>query len=382
MRSPPPMPPTRTARRATLKPLSGVPLGIKDLFCTERRPDHGRLAASWRATSRVYESTVSGNLFAAGAGMLGKLNMDEFAMGSSNETSAYGTGPLALAAKRRRQRRADPGRQLGRLGLGGRGAAGAGRDRHRHRRLDPPARRLRRHHRDQADLRPLLALGHRRLRLLARPGRADGARREGLRDPARGDGRLRCEGFDLARTCRCPTWEAALSSDIRGKRIGIPKEYRIDGVPAEIDAVWEQGIAWLRDAGAEIVEVSLPHTKYALPTYYIIAPAEASSNLARYDGVRYGLRVQPEQGALDDMYEATRAAGFGAEVKRRIMIGTYVLSAGFYDAYFNQAQKVRALIARDFERCSAGCRPAADPDRAQRRLRARRESWPIRSPCI
>ena len=146
-----------------------------------------------------------------------------------------------------------------------------------------------------------------------------------------------------------PNWEAALSSDIRGKRIGIPKEYRIDGVPAEIDAVWEQGIAWLRDAGAEIVEVSLPHTKYALPAYYIIAPAEASSNLARYDGVRYGLRVQPEQGALDDMYEATRAAGFGAEVKRRIMIGTYVLSAGFYDAYFNQAQKVRALIARDFD---------------------------------
>ena len=131
--------------------------------------------------------------------------------------------------------------------------------------------------------------------------------------------------------------------------MGIPREYRIDGVPAEIDAVWEQGIAWLRDAGAEIVEVSLPHTRYALPTYYIIAPAEASSNLARYDGVRYGLRVRPEQGSLDDMYEATRAAGFGAEVKRRIMIGTYVLSAGFYDAYFNQAQKVRALIARDFE---------------------------------
>jgi aspartyl-tRNA(Asn)/glutamyl-tRNA(Gln) amidotransferase subunit A len=147
-----------------------------------------------------------------------------------------------------------------------------------------------------------------------------------------------------------PKWEQNLSSDIRGKRIGIPREYRIDGVPAEIDAVWEQGIQWMRDAGAEIVEVSLPHTKYALPTYYIIAPAEASSNLARYDGVRYGQRVAPENGSLDDMYKATRGAGFGAEVKRRIMIGTYVLSAGFYDAYFNQAQKVRALIARDFER--------------------------------
>jgi aspartyl-tRNA(Asn)/glutamyl-tRNA(Gln) amidotransferase subunit A len=146
-----------------------------------------------------------------------------------------------------------------------------------------------------------------------------------------------------------PRWEANLSADIKGKRIGIPKEYRIDGVPTEIDAVWEQGIAWMKDAGAEIVEVSLPHTRYALPAYYIIAPAEASSNLARYDGVRYGLRVQPEQGGLNDMYEATRAAGFGAEVKRRIMIGTYALSAGYYDAYFNQAQKVRALIARDFE---------------------------------
>ena len=152
-----------------------------------------------------------------------------------------------------------------------------------------------------------------------------------------------------------PKWEANLAADVRGLRIGIPKEYRIDGVPAEIDAAWEQGIAWMKDAGAQIVEVSLPHTKYALPAYYIIAPAEASSNLARYDGVRYGLRVQPEQGGLQDMYEATRAAGFGAEVKRRIMIGTYVLSAGFYDAYFNQAQKVRALIARDFERAWESC---------------------------
>jgi aspartyl-tRNA(Asn)/glutamyl-tRNA(Gln) amidotransferase subunit A len=146
-----------------------------------------------------------------------------------------------------------------------------------------------------------------------------------------------------------PNWEAALDSDIRGKRIGIPREYRIEGVPPEIDAVWEQGIERMRDAGAEIVEVSLPHTKYALPTYYIIAPAEASSNLARYDGVKYGLRGQAE-GGITNMYEGTRREGFGPEVKRRIMIGTYVLSAGFYDAYFNQAQKVRALIARDFER--------------------------------
>jgi aspartyl-tRNA(Asn)/glutamyl-tRNA(Gln) amidotransferase subunit A len=152
-----------------------------------------------------------------------------------------------------------------------------------------------------------------------------------------------------------PNWEAGLSSDVRGKRIGIPKEYRIDGVPAEIDRVWEKGIELMRDAGAEIVEVSLPHTRYALPTYYILAPAEASSNLARYDGVRYGRRALPENGNLTDMYEATRSEGFGAEVKRRIMIGTYVLSAGFYDAYFNRAQKVRALIARDFERVWGEC---------------------------
>jgi aspartyl-tRNA(Asn)/glutamyl-tRNA(Gln) amidotransferase subunit A len=152
-----------------------------------------------------------------------------------------------------------------------------------------------------------------------------------------------------------PNWEKALSADLRGKKVGIPREYRIDGVPDDIDAVWDHGIRLMKDAGAEIVEVSLPHTKYALPTYYIIAPAEASSNLARYDGVRYGRRAHLEQGGLTEMYEATSAEGFGAEVKRRIMIGTYVLSAGFYDAYFNQAQKVRALIARDFEQVWTSC---------------------------
>jgi aspartyl-tRNA(Asn)/glutamyl-tRNA(Gln) amidotransferase subunit A len=145
-----------------------------------------------------------------------------------------------------------------------------------------------------------------------------------------------------------PDWEAALSGDLKGKKVGIPREYRLDGIDAEVAASWDQGIAWLKEAGAEIVDVSLPHTKYALPTYYIIAPAEASSNLARYDGVRYGLRDLPDGSGLQDMYAATRAAGFGGEVKRRILIGTYVLSAGFYDAYFTQAQKVRTLIARDF----------------------------------
>lgn len=152
-----------------------------------------------------------------------------------------------------------------------------------------------------------------------------------------------------------PGWEAALSSDLKGKRVGIPKEYRLDGIDEDIAAMWDNGIAMLKDAGAEVVDISLPHTKYALPAYYIIAPAEASSNLARYDGVRYGLRDLPEGAGLQDMYAATRAAGFGPEVKRRIMIGTYVLSAGFYDAYYTQAQKVRALIARDFEAAWASC---------------------------
>lgn len=152
-----------------------------------------------------------------------------------------------------------------------------------------------------------------------------------------------------------PDWEGALDADLKGKRIGIPKEYRMDGTDAEILESWEQGKAMLKDAGAEIVDVSLPHTKYALPAYYIIAPAEASSNLARYDGVRYGLRDLPEGAGLQDMYAATRAAGFGDEVKRRILIGTYVLSAGFYDAYYTQAQKVRALVARDFDRAWEDC---------------------------
>jgi aspartyl-tRNA(Asn)/glutamyl-tRNA(Gln) amidotransferase subunit A len=152
-----------------------------------------------------------------------------------------------------------------------------------------------------------------------------------------------------------PHWEAGLNPDLRGKRVGIPREYRMDGMDADVAASWDQGIAWLKDGGAEIVDISLPHTKYALPAYYIVAPAEASSNLARYDGVRYGLRELPDKAGLQDMYAATRAAGFGAEVKRRILIGTYVLSAGFYDAYYTQAQKVRTLIARDFEAAWAKC---------------------------
>lgn len=329
-----------------LKPLSGVPLGIKDLFATK---GYQTTAGSnmLKGFEPVYESTVSGNLFAAGAGMLGKLNMDEFAMGSSNETSAFGN----VLSPWRRNDGGNAGITPGGSSGGSASAVAA--------RLAPgvtgtdtggsirqPAAFT-----GISGIKPTYGRCS-RFGMVAFASSLDqaGPMAHDVRDCAimleamAGFDRKDSTSLDLP----VPNWEASLSSDIRGKRIGIPREYRIDGVPEEIDAVWEQGIAWMRDAGAEIVEVSLPHTKYALPTYYIIAPAEASSNLARYDGVRYGQRVAPENGNLTDMYEATRAAGFGAEVKRRIMIGTYVLSAGFYDAYFNQAQKVRALIARDF----------------------------------
>ena len=336
-----------------LKPLSGVPLGIKDLFCTEgvQTTAGSRILEGYRP---VYESTVSANLFAAGAGMLGKLNMDEFAMGSSNETSGY--GPVLSPWRRKDGGNAalTPGGSSGgsasavaaRLAPGVTGTDTGGS-------IRQPAAFT-----GITGIKPTYGRCS-RWGIVAFASSLDqaGPMARDVRDCA-----ILMEamaGFDAKDSTSLklpvPKWEAGLKADIRGKRIGIPKEYRIDGVPAEIDAVWEQGISWMRDAGAEIVEVSLPHTKYALPAYYIIAPAEASSNLARYDGVRYGLRVQPAQGGLQDMYEATRAAGFGAEVKRRIMIGTYVLSAGFYDAYFNQAQKVRALIARDFEQVWQKC---------------------------
>ena len=336
-----------------LKPLSGVPLGIKDLFCTEgvQSTAGSRILEGFRPT---YESTVSAKLFAAGAGMLGKLNMDEFAMGSSNETSGYGA--VISPWKRNDGGNAPlaPGGSSGgsaaavaaRIAPGATGTDTGGS-------IRQPAAFV-----GISGIKPTYGRCS-RWGIVAFASSLDqaGPMARDVRDCA-----ILLEamsGFDpkdsTSLDLPVPQWEAGLDPDMRGKRVGIPKEYRIDGVPEEIGRVWDQGIAWLKDAGAEIVEVSLPHTKYALPTYYIIAPAEASSNLARYDGVRYGLRVQPDQGGLQDMYEATRAAGFGAEVKRRIMIGTYVLSAGFYDAYFNRAQKVRALIARDFERVWENC---------------------------
>ncbi len=336
-----------------LKPLSGVPIGMKDLFCTKGVQT---TAASHMLEGFVpeYESTVSQKLWDAGAGMLGKLNLDQFAMGSSNETSFFGNvispwkrggGDNAALA---------PGGSSG----GSSSAISA--------RLCPAATgtdtggsiRQPAAFTGIAGIKPTYGRCS-RWGIVAFASSLDqaGPMARTVRDTAilleamSGFDAKDSTSLDLA----VPQWEAGLSGNLKGKKIGIPKEYRVDGMPSEIDALWEQGIAWLKDAGAEIVNVSLPHTEYALPAYYIIAPAEASSNLARYDGVRYGLRDLPDGAGLQDMYAATRAAGFGPEVKRRIMIGTYVLSAGFYDAYYTQAQKVRALIARDFDRAFELC---------------------------
>ena len=335
-------------RAGDARPLEGIALGIKDLFATK---DVRTTACSHILDNFVptYELTVSAQLWRDGAVMLGKLNNDEFAMGSSNETSFF--GPV-ISPWRRKGANTPlvPGGSSG----GSAAAVAAG-----------------------------LCLG------------ATGTDTGGsIRQPAAFAGIVgikptygRCSRWGIvayassldqagpfARTVRdsaillasmaghdpkdttsvdrpVPDYEAAVGKSIRGMKIGIPKEYRVDGMAAEIDRLWEQGSQWLAAAGAELVEVSLPHTKYALPAYYIVAPAEASSNLARYDGVRYGLRAEGRD--VTDMYEKTRAEGFGKEVRRRIMIGTYVLSAGYYDAYYVRAQKVRTLIKRDFEDCFA-----------------------------
>ncbi|MFT4278340.1 MAG: Asp-tRNA(Asn)/Glu-tRNA(Gln) amidotransferase subunit GatA [Rhodopseudomonas sp.] len=327
-------------------PLAGIPLGIKDLFATQgtRTTACSKILGDFKPT---YESTVTSQLWRDGAVLLGKLNNDEFAMGSSNETSCF--GPVV-----------NPWRRAGsdaKLVPGGSSGGSA------------------------AAVAASLCLG-------ATATDTGGS----IRQPAAFTGTVgikptygRCSRWGIvafassldqagpiARTVRdsaillrsmaghdpkdatsvdrpVPNYEAAIGGSVKGMKIGIPKEYRLDGMPAEIEKLWNQGAEWLKAAGAELVEVSLPHTKYALPAYYIVAPAEASSNLARYDGVRYGTRVNGRN--VVEMYENTRAAGFGAEVKRRIMIGTYVLSAGYYDAYYLRAQKVRTLIKRDFEQC-------------------------------
>ncbi|HEY2358186.1 MAG TPA: Asp-tRNA(Asn)/Glu-tRNA(Gln) amidotransferase subunit GatA [Phenylobacterium sp.] len=334
------------ARRAagTAGPLDGAPLGIKDLFCTKgvRSTAGSKIIGEFKPT---YESTVTANLWRDGAVMLGKLNMDEFAMGSSNETSAW--GPVV-----------NPWRTTGgnaQLTPGGSSGGSA------------------------SAVAAELCLG-------ATATDTGGS----IRQPASFTGTVgikptygRCSRWGvvafassldqagpMARTVEdaaillssmaghdpkdstslaveTPDFASFVGKSVKGLRVGVPREYRVDGMPAEIDALWEQGIAWLKDAGCEIVEVSLPHTKYALPAYYIVAPAEASSNLARYDGMRYGLRVEGSN--LTDTYEKSRGEGFGAEVKRRILIGTYVLSAGYYDAYYLKALKVRRRIADDFD---------------------------------
>ncbi|MDB5520158.1 MAG: aspartyl/glutamyl-tRNA(Asn/Gln) amidotransferase subunit [Tardiphaga sp.] len=329
-------------------PLGGIPLGIKDLFATKgvRTTACSKILGDFKPP---YESTVTSQLWRDGAVMLGKLNNDEFAMGSSNETSCF--GPVVNPWRREGSNtELVPGGSSG----GSASAVAAG-----------------------------LCLG------------ATGTDTGGsIRQPAAFAGIVgikptygRCSRWGIvafassldqagpfARTVRdssilmrsmaghdrrdttsvdrpVPDYEASIGKSVKGMKIGIPKEYRISGMPEEIEKLWKQGADWLRAAGAELVDVSLPHTKYALPAYYIVAPAEASSNLARYDGVRYGLRVPGRN--ITDMYEKTRAEGFGAEVRRRVMIGTYVLSAGYYDAYYLRAQKVRTLIKRDFEECFA-----------------------------
>ena len=330
--------------RGEAGPLEGIPLGIKDLFATK--------GIHTQACSHIldqfkpaYESTVTANLWEDGAVMLGKLNMDEFAMGSSNETSYYGpvknpwraegsnsdlvpggsSGGSAAAVAAHicagatatdtggsiRQPAAFTGTvgikpTYGRVSRWGTVAFASSLDQ-----AGPIARDVR----DAAIL----------LKSIASVDPKD------------------TTSVDI----EVPDYEAVIGNSIKGMKIGIPAEYRMDGMPDDIEALWQKGIDWLRDAGAEIVNISLPHTKYALPAYYIVAPAEASSNLARYDGVRYGLRVPGDD--IVSMYENTRAEGFGAEVRRRIMIGTYVLSAGYYDAYYVKAQKVRTLIKQDFE---------------------------------
>ncbi|EJL20842.1 Asp-tRNA(Asn)/Glu-tRNA(Gln) amidotransferase subunit GatA [Novosphingobium sp. AP12] len=333
------------ASGAALGPMAGVPIGMKDLFATQGVQT---TAASHMLEGFVpqYESTVSAKLWEAGAGMLGKLNLDQFAMGSSNESSYFGN-VISPWQRPGSNAQLTPGGSSG-----GSSAAIAAR-------LCPAATgtdtggsiRQPAAYTGTTGIKPTYGRCS-RWGVVAFASSLDqaGAMARDVTDCA-----IVLEamaGFDpkdsTSLDVAVPAWTASLSADLKGKKVGIPREYRVDGMPAEIDAIWEQGIAWARDAGAEVVEVSLPHTKYALATYYIIAPAEASSNLARYDGVRYGLRDLPDGAGLQDMYAATRAAGFGPEVKRRILIGTYVLSAGFYDAYYTQAQKVRALISQDF----------------------------------
>ncbi len=334
--------------KGDIRPLEGVPLGIKDLFCTEGV--HSQAASHiLDGFKPPYESTVTANLWRDGAVMLGKLNMDEFAMGSSNETSYFGPVINPWRARGSNAKLVPGGSSGGsatavaaNLCAGATATDTGGSIR------QPAAFTA------TVGIKPTYGRCS-RWGIVAFASSLDqaGPIARTVRDAAilmrsmAGHDPKDTTSVDLP----VPDYEKAARAGVKGLRIGIPKEYRIDGMPAVIEKLWEQGRAWLKSAGAEIVDISLPHTKYALPAYYIVAPAEASSNLARYDGVRYGLRVPGDD--LIATSENTRAAGFGKEVKRRIMIGTYVLSAGYYDAYYLRAQKVRTLIKRDFEQCFA-----------------------------
>tara|TARA_Y100000992_G_scaffold99798_1_gene64649 strand:- start:1386 stop:2867 length:1482 start_codon:yes stop_codon:yes gene_type:complete len=325
--------------------LCGIPLGIKDLFCTK--------GIESQAASRIlenfkpeYESTVSQNLLNNGTVMLGKLNMDEFAMGSSNETSIYGN---AINPWKIDDRGLTPGGSSGGsaaavaadLCLAATGTDTGGS-------IRQPAAFT-----GIVGVKPTYGRCS-RWGIIAFASSLDQA---GPMTKTVRDGAIMLEAMagndpkdSTSANIEVPNFEAMLTGDIKGKRIGIPKEYRLDAMPSEIEKLWSDGTEMLRQAGAKIENISLPHTKYALPAYYVIAPAEASSNLARYDGVRYGRRATLSSGdGINEMYEKTRAEGFGHEVKRRVMIGTYVLSAGFYDAYYNRARRVRALIKKDFD---------------------------------
>ncbi|MXO92407.1 Asp-tRNA(Asn)/Glu-tRNA(Gln) amidotransferase subunit GatA [Erythrobacter arachoides] len=339
-------------RGDALGPMAGVPIGMKDLFATK--------GVQTTAASRIlegfvppYESTVSQKLWDAGAGMLGKLNMDQFAMGSSNETSYFGNV-------------ASPWRKEGSNAAMSPGGSSGGTSAAIAARLCPAATgtdtggsiRQPAAFTGICGIKPTYGRCS-RWGVVAFASSLDqaGPMARSVEDCAIMLGAM--AGFDpkdsTSLDAPVPDWFGGLDADLRGKRVGVPREYRMDGTDQAILDSWDKGAEWLRDAGAEIVEVSLPHTNYALPAYYIVAPAEASSNLARYDGVRYGLRDLPEGAGLQDMYAATRADGFGDEVKRRIMLGTYVLSAGFYDAYYTQAQKIRTLVQRDFEAAFDQC---------------------------
>ena len=337
----------RLARGEAL-PLDGIPIAVKDLYCTK-----GVLTT---AGSHIldgfcpsYESTVTSRLWQAGAVMLGKTNLDEFAMGSSNTTSYY--GPVENPWGRQIESQSGDNRPLVPGGSSGGSAAAVA----AHAALTATGTDTGGSIRQPASFCGIVGLKPTygrcsRWGVVAYASSLDhpGPMTRTVRDAAI---MLRAmAGHDprdsTSAPVSVPDFEAALTGNIRGLRVGIPREYRVDGMPQDIEALWQQGAEWLRAAGAEPVEINLPMTKYALPAYYIIAPAEASSNLARYDGVRFGLRI--EGSGFEDMYELTRAAGFGAEVRRRVLIGTYVLSAGYYDAYYLKAQRVRTLVMRDF----------------------------------